>query len=380
MAPLVAQDKASFDTGLEEVHKYMEQGRWDKAEDSLNELTLQHARADYVLTQRELLMEDARRIAFWQTVTPPPLEDLVHGELKSWKPGTKSKIDLIYSTDAGFADFESSKYALYHPLVFTGSYEVEIEGKSYPWGDPPYLLLCIDGETSYLASIGIPPDGKGTYYPARLYRRVGDEEEKLDELDSVPVKTGGPFVIQVKVTEAKITVKINKKEILSAKRNRDDAMGQLAIGRAMFANGIESVRISGQVNSSWAGNLIDAALQEERAAFESSFEPKKHLPSWLVDAEVTSVDSIALRAYPAPHSSRPHKAWSQVPLGIQRGKADEALEWLLELDEDEIAATHRAFLACLLHQELGNAEAALQACREVLEGDRYFLPSRLTEA
>lgn len=380
VSPLAAQDKAGFDKGLEQVHKYMEQGRWDKAEDALQDLTAEHPRADYVLAQRELLIENARRIAFWQTVTPPPLEDLVHGELESWKPGTKSKIELSYTTEASFEDFDSTKYAHYHPLVFTGTYEIEIEGKSYPWEKPPYIVLSIDGETSYLASLGIPPDGQGTYYPARLFRRVGEDEEKLDELDSVPVKTGAPFVVHVKVTESKITVKINKKEILSAKRNRDGAMGQIAIGRTMFSNGFEEVQIRGQVNSSWAGNLIDAALQDERTAFESSFDPNKHLPAWLVDAEVASIDSIAMRAYPAPSPSRPHKAWSQVPLGIQRGKAAEALEWLLALEDYEIPATHRAFLACLLYQELGDAEAALSACREVLSGDRYFLPARLTEA
>lgn len=380
LAPLVAQDQASFEKDLEQLHKYMEQGRWDKAEDSLKELTTEHARASYVLTQRELLMEDARRIAFWKTVSPPALEDLVHGELESWKPGTKPKIELLYTTEESLQDFSAGRYSFLHPLVFTGSYEIEIEGKSYPWGKPPYLTLCIDGETSYLAWIGIPPDGRNSYYPARLYRRLGDDEVELDKLDSIPIKAGKEFVVQIKVTEAKISVKLNKKEILSAKRERDDAMGQIAISRAMLSNGFDSIRISGQVNSSWSGNLIDAAMQDEREAFEEEYDPNQLLPGWLLDAEVASVDSLALRAFPAPQPSRAHKAWSQVPLGIQQGKAAESLEWLLALEDYAIPATHRAFLACLLHQELGDAEAALRACREVLEGDHLFLPARLIEA
>lgn len=381
LAPLAsAQDSKSFEKALESVHKFMEQERWDKAESALFEALEENARAPYVLAQRQLVLENAKRIAFWKDREVPDLETLVAAELTSWKPGAKPKIDLTYNDEKGWDDWDIGQHAVVHPLVFSGPFEIEIKGKSYPWDKPPLLMLCIDGDVSYLAFLGIPPDGKGSYYPGQFYRDVDGKREELDTLDSVPVEVNRPFELHAKVTAKKITIKLNGKKILEGKREKDDPFGQIALDRVLANASIESIRLDGEVTSSWTGNLIDAALQGDRNQFDQSYDPEKHLPGWLFNVEEAAIDRGARRMYPEPFDGAPHRAWKHIPAAIEKGNIHAAIDWLNKLPEDSIPQAHRAFLACILHQQLGAYEEALASCRVVTEADPEYLPARLMEA
>jgi len=224
-----------------------------------------------------------------------------------------------------------------HPAHLDGPFTIRVEGASYPYFRPPRLIFGTWGDDGigYQVSFGIAPDGRGSYYPGRIFEFRGDEELELDERDSIPAKASEKFKLEVKVTKSKITVKQQGKKILSAKRDRDGDYGYISLN-GFDGAGLTLIELEGEVQTSWVDGLIDHSMASQVEAFDASYDPTLALPSWLFEGSG-------------------------------------------ELEEEELPESHRAYLLSQMHYQLGQLEAALAQCRLVLKEDPMFLPSRIDE-
>ncbi len=379
-AALPQQSAANFDKDLQKIHKLMDQRRWADADRQFKALLDNFKGQDVAFANRAVLIEDARRIRFWIDANVPDAKTLVSGDLQTYKAGENAKIKIVY-TPGNMGDFIQRRGAVTHPAHLDGPFTVKIEGAYYPHNQPPFFNFGNwgDDEIGYQVSFGIAPDGRGTYFPGRIYEYRGDDETELDERDSIPAKASEEFTLEVKVSKSKITVKQQGKTILSAKRDRESGYGYFTIGGLQDA-GVTRVELVGEVQTGWIDGLIDDALSSQVEAFDASYDPSIALPKWLfAEIDVAAEDPGADRTVPAPNPVNLHRAWKQVGLAIRKGRTAAAIDWLTDLDEDDLPESHRAYLLCQLHYQLGNMDQALEQCRLVLEEDPMFLPARLDE-
>jgi tetratricopeptide (TPR) repeat protein len=374
------QSDADFDSGLDKLHRLMEQRRWVDADRSLESLLEKFKGQDVAFANRAVLLEDARRIAFWKTADVPEIQNLISGDLQSYKAGDTAKIKIAYS-ESNLRDFKIGRGKMVHPAHLAGPFTIKLEGSYYPSGRPPAINFGTwgEGEIGYSISFGIAPDGRGSYYPGRIFEYRGENDTTLDERDSVPAKSARPFKLELKVSKSKIDVKQQGKKILSAKRNRDSDYGYFEITGLADA-GLSKIELDGEVETSWIDNLIDEAMQDQRQQFDMSYKPSHQLPRWLLEqTDEPKSDPGTNRTVPSPQPVNLHRAWSQCKLAVKKGRIDDAISWLSELEEDDLPESHRAYLLSQMHYRLGHFEEALKQCRLVLEEDSNFLPSRMDE-
>jgi tetratricopeptide (TPR) repeat protein len=366
----------SFDADLKQVHRYIEQRRWKEADRSLLELLLDYERQDVVYQNRALLLEDAKRIEFWKNATLPEPDSLISGDLQIYKAGRTAKVKVVY--EGSYQDFRISKSGVMaHPIHFAGPFSLKLEGKSFPWGKPPYLIFGDYGGVEYKVSFGTPFDDN--YYPARIYSNFEDKWVEIDKLDTIPVKAGDPFTLEVKVSARKLSVKIGKKKILEAKRPKGAPYGEFRLG-GFHEAGIKKISFEGEAETSWIDHLVDEAMQAQRQAFDKKYKAKHYLPGWLfAEDERATTDPGVERQMPAPYRNPQHRAWKQVSLAIAKGRLADAVSWLTELEDDDLPDSHRSYLLVQLYYQLGDYRTALEHCRLVVEHDPDFLPARLDQ-
>jgi tetratricopeptide (TPR) repeat protein len=375
-APLL-QKASGFDADLKKLHRYIDQRRWKEADQSLQAILQDYEKQDVVYANRAILLEDAQRIEFWKNAQLPDPDALISGTLSTYKAGKTAKIKVEYASGK-LQDFQYSRDgSMFHPIRFTGPFTITLKGRQYPWGDPPNLIFGDSESLIYQVSFGTPA-GK-SYYPARIFKRQGEASETIDERDSIPLETGDPFLIEVKVSSKSISVKMQKKKILQAKRSKSDPYGEIWLSG--FANAdFEKITLEGEAATSWIDNLVDEAMQSQRRKFDQSYRPEKHLPAWLfAEADHPDEDPGVNRSAPAPYVSNRHRAWKQVGIAMARGRTADALKWLIGLEDDDLPDSHRAYLMVQLYYQLGDYAAALEPCRIVIAKDPNFLPSRLDE-
>ena len=91
----------------------------------------------------------------------------------------------------------------------------------------------------------------------------------LAEQDTAPVAVGKAFELKVLVTDRAISLYSKRRKFLHAIRE-PGSFGGFGLNKTYF----KEIVIEGQAHPSWIQGKIDAWVQEKRAVFDKTFDPK----------------------------------------------------------------------------------------------------------
>ena len=282
-------DAESFQRTLTEAQQALTRRRWAAAEKSLRELLRQHAGADYVRPHLQGVREDLRRAAFWKGVDEPDPKSLISGKLLRYT--TSGSIRVRYASGT-LGDFEHEENGYFHPMHFSSSWTIEVEGTPEAVTKAAYFvaLTPVDG---YLMRFG--ERQKGNFlYSRHFAQRV--QASGTTELGFKEPKERDPA--RKKLVKAKISV--NKREIRMTYEGKkvleleksEEGYGSLGLILSTSDGSDGSfgeVTISGTIDPGWIGGLIDKALATQRKEFDAAWVEPQEFAAW----EIEEIDVTA---------------------------------------------------------------------------------------
>ncbi|MHC4338838.1 MAG: DUF1570 domain-containing protein [Planctomycetota bacterium] len=153
-------------------------------------------------------------------------------------------------------DFLQREKDFVHQARFTGPHSIVVKGALTG------LVVCSSRQAQYMIGLG-----------KEAFIGVVRGKDK-PELLGKATRPAGAIVVSVRQRE--IVLSSKGKAFLRAPKGAND-WGYLALA----SNGFDSIVLDGLVEPSWLQGLVDQADQKQLAAFEASFDPKEHLPTWL---------------------------------------------------------------------------------------------------
>jgi len=358
------RDEAAFEEGLEKVRKLMGSGKWAAARKELVALVSEHREAHYVLTRRADLVDDLRRCLFNEQYDAPELEDLISGELVSYKESS-GNVKLVYEMDQldDFIVDDDEEATIYHPLIFDGAFFVEIEFSRYEIRDFPGVVI-IASEVPVRAEFGMREEGGGnqrTYQPAIIYMPEKDEStwSVAAEEENPPVRSGEEVKLKFAVKSGSVALYANGRKYLSAGRKKGE-YGQLGLF-GLRPQTVKKITIQGDAQPTWFEMLRDDASQGNRLEFEKEFDPSEHFPAWLMHSSPeTGTSKPVSLPYPGEARSSQDKLFADVEAALKEDDSAEARQILQRLGPTHTDA-FRAFVRALVAYREGNfAQAAEQ--------------------
>lgn len=393
-APGCAQESAAA-KDFEAVRKQVERRQWDKAYDGLRALLAKYEGDEWLLAEADAIRVDMKRIVFWRTHAEPDPATLVSGTLKKYKDG---KLEIVYES-GGWDDWELQGEELFvWPARFAGPYTLDISLGSYPNRVPFSLVLAATEETALRISFGLknpmPEVGQPAdyFYPARIEALVEGREEELDSNKNVLPLGAHSVELKVQVTTSKVTVSLDGKKYLEAKRPKG-GYGSFGLFTFRRQDEAQSLRcsITGEIEPMWMQNKADAALEGARAEFETAYAESEHLPAWLLAPAGAAApravdDGPPQRPYPGPGLDDDGYDAYRVAmdhlryLGEEEG-LDAQLGYVEELRaEGELGPAVLEFLRLRAFKESGRFADAIAAAERVIAADPAHLETRLMRA
>lgn len=405
LAPGVAwADAAAFDKGVEEARELVQKGRGPAAHKLLDGLLEEHARQPWVHARHAEVLELMKRCVFLETRgevdARKAIGELVEGEVLSYSKAT-GRLRVRYGKE-GFRDLSAAPGGsgnlrvfhrvapkafrvtddggLLHTAAFTGAYKVTLRGPEYPGaGIGPIVLVCADGDECYQVVFGTPrpvPDGRWVP-PCILHRVAKEEDERVARREETIAAGGRPFQVTVDVSTKGIKVSHNNRAYLSC-RKRADLWGHVIL----YPNCKEyEIILDGTFEPSWAQGHLDRVNGERWAEFEKTYDPRQHVPAWLLDGPAAAPVTLAVRdgrTWPGALDDAARAAVTQATLLSAAGKHAEAQ--LVVAEASTLPEAARLYLDATLLRAAGDAEAALPLCLRVVELDPDFAPARLVAA
>jgi hypothetical protein len=277
--PAAPHAEAAPDPALRAIHDAVDAGRPKAAAAQFAALLADPARREWALAQREVLHEEARRIAFWSSYAPPALGTLISGRLDEWVPRTGA-IALTYQPER-LADFEvTGDGALVHQLVFSGDYTVAARGSRYPDAtDGVRLLVDSSPAVSFCVTFGHARQDDTAAAPVQILRLTPAATQRIAALADSPLVAGAAYRVGVRVAAASIEALVDGKVVLRADK-RGAGFGRVGLWPFAFTE----LRLAGTATAAWLDGRADRHRQAAMQAFAASFDPSSVLPAWLLDA------------------------------------------------------------------------------------------------
>ncbi len=276
----------AFTSGLARVQTSLESGQFKRANDALFDLLFKYRESEWAVRRKLEIVDLARRCAFGMEQQPPKLAALVSGELVRWD-AKSGDVEIRYTTDR-LRDFNAGSDEdgadWIHPATYvdTLSIEVEFDAAERIAGDGPQFFVGIGPPEEYRIRFGESDEmthGEDSYLPAHLVRWLdGKKGEFLDERSEMSPSYEKKGSLKVTVGTGAVTAYRDGKRILQGRRTTRES------GQIGFQNVDVSRRLilKGKFQPSWPQGLIDSAQQSAREKFEAAWQPKRHLPEWLL--------------------------------------------------------------------------------------------------
>lgn len=383
----------ALDRGLAEVRGLLDAQKWEDALEALEALLATQPEEEWVLRRWAEIDAALASAVFWSGYEPPEPEDVVDGDLLSWKPSS-GKIKLRYRKGDGglaFADTEpeaaqrgragdfirAGEKMVLHPLVFTGPYHVEVEGGSHSRSTVPIVLVAWNWTSSLQGLL------YGESYAVAFNRADITSLLRLEDGEFEPLETS----FDTREDHCKITVKSTsiavysgRKQLFKAKRPKGE-YGQFGLFDFDFDN-IEEIVITGEVEPSWISGLLDARIQRDWKEFREGFSPFDHLPAWMKDRVLGSAKRAADpdEVSPRPVDPRNKGALRRARELLEEEEFEEGLKYVESLDDDEVTAPVRDWLHMQFLLYTGESGQALSLCEKVAEADPEFYEAGLMRA
>jgi tetratricopeptide (TPR) repeat protein len=252
-----AQDSGNsrtFERKLREVEVRIQSADWERGQAALLELLERHRDQGYVRARRDDITDLIKKCVFRLQCPKPKPKKLISGELYSYKLSS-GKIRVRY-TPQRMGDFLKRENDYVHRARFTGPHSIVVKGALKG------LVVCSSPQAQYMIGLG-----------NEAFIGVVRGKGKPELLGKVERPAGA---IVVSVRQREIVLSSGGKAFLRAPKGASE-WGYLALA----SDGFDSVLLDGSVEPSWLQGLVDQADQNQLAAFEESFDPKEHLPTWL---------------------------------------------------------------------------------------------------
>lgn len=326
-------------------------------------LAVEHPDGPLLLTD---ILDLSERVAFYKDYEVPSPEDVVQGQLLKWRPKT-GEIVLRYEgkngkplpKSASFGDFVLDGDLLFHPVLFQGSYSIELSGKSL---EAPNMVFA---EWRWDRATGT---ANGAGYAFRFDERsfafrVKDGELETMDDSTATLRFGRRFFMKVQVSSKAIQASMTAKRLFKVKRE-EGPYGQFALSTPLAA---ETVEIRGEVDPAWIEGLIDARIQADYGKFCRSYNAMKRLPASL--AKRVGGETKRLRDYwyhlPNPDADENQAALAELAK-LQEGEGSEgerieaALAYLKKVRTKALSEAAGPYVEALLHLAKGKRLEAIE--------------------
>ena len=367
----------------------MDRRQWRTAYRDLRKLIDAHENEPYVKLRRIEVEEAMKRCAFHKEHETPPLEDLVSADRVTWE-ASSGTLKVSYEIDYGsnkkaLRDFEEIGPNSYlHPALFEGPFSIELRGNDYPkliGSSPkafPLLVAGFESGESWRAFFGFPRQGQ-YYYTARLLHVVGEDQAELDTMETSPVEHGEEFTMRFEIGHSVLKAFYDRKRILQGDKKRG------VYGQAGFTgfelDQIDEIKIEGLAQASWVQNLIDTAMSESRANFESSYRADDHLPMWLF-IDDASERGVVREGPPVPGPYVEDQMYfvEEALDFYNRQEFQQGLRYLDGLHEDDLTQAARSYLLAEFYFMVDDIDQAELHARSAWNEDPGFLAVRILNA
>ena len=377
-APALPQDasQGSFEAKLEEARHLIDKRRWSRADRALQTLLRDHAGADYVRPHLPVLLDDVRRVAFWRDVDAPPPRDLISGELLRYSE-SNGGIRVRYTKET-LDDFALPVFLhqpAVHPMHFAGPWSASFEGSADELRR--LSLVVITGPSKgYIVTIGSAH--KDFIYLRHTIKRFEGKDSELLAWGEPPDKA--------KPRKRSVRLTYDGKKVLEVDRP-EGGYGQVGLLTGLspkLSGDFETLTLEGPIDRGWISGLIDAALADQRAAFDAAWSTPATFEAWPVTAGEMARSRVALDlleslTFERKVSSSDELAWIEVNLEAARGES--SLELLQQLSDqtampEDLVAIVR--YQCAITQ--GRPAQALAGLRELTASEGHELAYELQRA
>ena len=272
--------QADFESSLAELQALLEHRRWKDAERALRALLLKHAGADYVRPHLQALREDLERAAFWQVVDEPRPETLISGRLLRYSPSS-GNVRVLYALESA-ADFVVQGAARVHPMHFSDSWELEVEGTPDEVANLAYFVMLSPSQ-GYLLRFGQREKGQFLYSLHFAQRLDGSEQVVLAEAEPELRKSRSKTVKgEIQVSRRSIRMKYDGRKVLEIDKTEEDC-GSLALIASTPDGALSpfgTLIVDGKIDRGWLGGLLDEAVADQRSAFEAQWVDPPEFAAW----------------------------------------------------------------------------------------------------
>lgn len=358
----VPADATSFATEFEAARVSTQRRLWKVAHAAWLELLRRHAGASYARSSLPEIRELVRKCAFWQVTREPDAKSCVSGKLISYEAGT-GRICVQYSPDH-LGDFAKEGELLVHPMYFSGSYTIDLEGEPEPLSKMT-LLVGIEGDRSCLVRVGLRTKDGRIHKAHQLFALHGDEVEALAESEVEERMSKKPATVEISVRPRVVSFRYDGKQAMSAEWD-SGAQGRLGISKGQD---FTKLVVTGIVDPGWIDGLIDDRVQAERKAFDANWKHPAEFFAWPESkpSETRKQAFDRLFGNLTVLENAPKKQAELVDrlLALRKeGASAQAIEALRELTDDELPQAVRDLLLTLCNidlRRLGPALASLEA-------------------
>lgn len=337
---------AAFEKAYAEARALGAEGRWREARQAWIALLDAHQGADYVRPKLPDIGQSLRRATFWEGRQEPDPRTLVTGKIHRYDRSS-GRLRIEYDL-RHLGDFERSGAVMVHPAVFRRRYSLELRGLTRQLTHQA-ILVALDGERVYAVALGFRGEKDFTYTMHQLIRVDGEHSDVVDRAEP-KVRKNEPVEVKISVTESAIKVTYEGRTILSAHKDYD-ALGHFGFGLSgKQPLAFEKLIVDGTVEASWLGGLVDAAVQDEWQAFESTYTEPAVLSAWGAPGPPASStrdpgELASMIPLPDALTQDQAKLAQEIMSLISGGRAAEAAARLGALDSTDLPeATREALL------------------------------------
>ncbi|MGK0204139.1 MAG: tetratricopeptide (TPR) repeat protein [Planctomycetota bacterium] len=409
-AQLLAQDAPGFRAELRSITESTE-ANWSVAEEQLTALLAKHKDADYVRHARTEIVDLHRRLAFEASYTQPDPDDLISGDLVSYKAKT-GKIKLVYTrkTLADFSDPNQPKPVVkpkyrpgqlprfempavrrrgpeYRPRIHPAQFKsckIEVTGKSY---DGTELLTGINHAGLFRINAGRPfvmPYGSSRFSPTLIIRRTGEQDVDLFRTAWLPKKSstgkkrkslwpvelGRKYTVLLEVMPKSLHLRINRKSVVKESW-RGAVAGRIGIVDSSF----DKLTLTGKVEPAWIHGLLDDHRQVAHKKFIAGYKSNAQLPAWMFTAPKVVVDSSgskSQRYYPGTERPKDLELVKGVLADLNKGRSTRVLFRMALWKPEQVPALVKQFLMSYAYFVGGNFKKSIDLGEQVVAADPNF--------
>jgi tetratricopeptide (TPR) repeat protein len=361
----------AFGAAREEARVLMRVGRWAQARETLTAALTEHEGEAFVLRELTEVTDALARCAFGLARPAPKAEEVIAGRLTAYRP-RNDYVSVVYegaparrgegAVPLPTQDFELVDGIWFHPMTFTGPYEIGISVDAVNSADPPQVLFGV-GERGALAFL---IDSTGT--PVVI--EGSEREERVLHAMKQNVGLAEAYDLTIRVRSNRVEVRFGNERVAF---NHAGAAGIFALSGLTRC---KRVSIAGEGDLSWIMRRLDERFESERAEFEATYDADGDLPAWLRREleQRRAATPEPPELFSGPGAERHAEPLEQARLLLAAGELEAGSSFARSLPAGVETDALKDWIGAVFQFELGDFAAALAGCEAACRLEPRFYP------